>query len=116
MGRKRREGEESMSEDQQRAVDALRILRAAVDEVMIRKGLSDEEDVVGEVITLPQGDLSTPRYEAAVEELLQVGALTRDAETDEANVLVSSVPGAPEAFKFTSGGAQLLRSAREMGM
>jgi hypothetical protein len=105
-----------MSEDEQRAVDALRILRAAVDEVMSRKELDDEEAVIGEIITLPQGNLSTPRYEAAKAELLQVGALGRDAETDEANELLSSVPEAPEAFKFTSGGAELLRMAQEMGM
>jgi hypothetical protein len=105
-----------MSEDEQRAVDALQILRAAVDDLMARKGASDEEDVVGEMITLPRENLSEARYAVAIEELLQVGALTRDAETDETNELLSSVSGAPETFKFTVGGAELLRSARELGM
>jgi hypothetical protein len=35
-------------------------------------------------------------------------ALERDAETDEANELLSSVPGVPEAFKITSMGIELL--------
>jgi hypothetical protein len=105
-----------MSEDEQRAVDALRLLRAAADEVMARKGASAEEDVIGEVITLPRENLSRARYDAALAELLEAGTLVRDAETDEANDVLSTVVGEPRAFKITSSGVELLRQAREMGM
>jgi hypothetical protein len=105
-----------MNGDEQRAVDALRLLRAAADEVMARKGASAEEDVIDEVITLPRENLSRARYDAAIAELLEAGALVRDAETDEADDLLSTVVGEPEAFKITSSGIDLLREAREMGM
>ena len=116
MGR-RREEKESMNGDEQRAVDALRLLRGAVDEVMMaEKGIEDEADVVGVPIALRQGDLSSARYDAAIEALLEAGALMRDPETDEANELLSNVLGVPEVFKITSDGLELLRRAREMGM
>ena len=105
-----------MNEDEQRAVDAIRLLQAAVEEVMAEKGLEDEADVVGIPIAPRRGNLSSTRYDSAIEELLEVGAMARDAETDEVNELLSSVPGAPEAFKITSGGLELLRRAREMGV
>jgi hypothetical protein len=105
-----------MNGDEQRAVDALRLLRGAVDEVMGEKGIEDEEDVVGVPIALRQGDLSSARYDAAIEALLEAGALMRDPETDEANELLSNVLGVPEVFKITSDGLELLRRAREMGM
>jgi hypothetical protein len=105
-----------MNGDEQRAVDALRLLRGAVDEVMAQKGIEDEEDVVGVPIALRQGDLSSARYDAAIEALLEAGALMRDLETDEANELLSNVLGVPEVFKITSDGLELLRRAREMGM
>jgi hypothetical protein len=105
-----------MNEDEQRAVDALLMLRAAADEVMARKGASADEDVIGEVITLPRENLSRARYDAAIAELQEAGALVRGAETDEADDLLSTVVGEPEAFKITSRGVELLRKAREMGM
>ena len=106
-----------MSEDVHRAVDAIRLLRAAADEVIAEKELEDEEEeVVGVPVAPRRGNLSSARYDGAIDELLEVGALVRDAETEEANELLSSVPGAPEAFKITSGGLKLLRKAREMGI
>ena len=105
-----------MSEDVHRAVDAIRLLRAAAEEVIAEKGLEDEEEVVGVPVAPRRGNLSSARYDGAIDELLEVGALVRDAETEEANELLSSVPGAPEAFKITSGGLKLLRKAREMGI
>ena len=105
-----------MSEDVHRAVDAIRLLRAAADEVIAEKGLEDEEEVVGVPVAPRRGNLSSARYDGAIDELVEVGALVRDAETEEANELLSSVPGAPEAFKITSGGLKLLRKAREMGI
>jgi hypothetical protein len=92
-----------MNGDEQLAVDALRLLRGAVDEVMAEKGIEDEEAVVGVPIALRQGDLSSARY-AAIEALLEAGALMRDPETDEANELLSNVLGVPEVFKITSDG------------
>ena len=84
--------------------------------MMAEKGIEDEEDVVGVPIALRQGDLGSARYDAAIEALLEAGALMRDPETDEANELLSNVLGVPEVFKITSDGLELLRWAREMGM
>jgi hypothetical protein len=97
-----------MSGDEQRVVDALRMLRAAVDAEMADKQLESEEDVIGVPTPMPRGNLSSARYDAAVELLVDWQALERDAETDEANELLSSVPGVPEAFKITSMGIELL--------
>jgi hypothetical protein len=98
-----------MTGGEQQNLDALRMLRAAVDSAMVQKGLGDEEYVIGVVITLPQGNLSIARYNAAIDLLLQWRALGRDADTDEANELLSSIPEAPEAFKITHEGVALLR-------
>jgi hypothetical protein len=68
-----------MNEGEQRRVDAIRMLRAAVDEAMARRGLFNEEAVIGVVTTLPQENLSSARYDAAIGLLLQWTALERDA-------------------------------------
>jgi hypothetical protein len=101
-----------MGEEEQRAVDTVELLRALVDQVMDERDLEDEEDAVGvPVVPATAGmDLSTPRYNAAIEELLDVGALERDDETDE---LLGNISGEPEAFKITREGLELLR---ETGM
>ena len=103
-----------MSKEEQRAVvDAIGLLRLLVNQAIAeKKGLEDEEDVVG-VVVVPataQIDLSTPRYNAAIEQLLEWGALARDDETDETNELLSNVPGVPEAVKITREGLELLRN------
>jgi len=100
-----------MSGDEQRVVDALRMLRAAVNAEMADKQLESEEDVIGVPTAMLRGNLSSARYDAAIELLVDWQALERDAETDEANELLRSVPGAPEAFKITSAGIELLRRA-----
>ena len=100
-----------MNGDEQQVVDAIRVLRAAVDAEMADRQLESEEDVIGLPTTMPRGNLSSARYDAAVEWLVQYQALQRDADTDEANERLSSIPGAPEAFKITSRGIELLRKA-----
>jgi hypothetical protein len=44
-----------MSGDEQRVVDALRMLRAAVDAEMADKQLESEEDVIGVPTPMPRG-------------------------------------------------------------
>jgi hypothetical protein len=102
-----------MSGEARRSVDGLRMLREAVDAVMAENALDDEERVIGVVTTLPRGNLSIERYDAAIDQLLQWGALMRDAETDRANQLLSNMASAPEAFKITRTGIEKLR---EWGM
>ncbi len=98
-----------MNEEEQRILGATRILRAAVDEVMAQKQLDRAEDVIGLPTTIPRGNLSPSRYDDAIEHLLLLGAIERDAETDEANQVLSGVVGGPEAFKITQSGIDLLR-------
>jgi hypothetical protein len=98
-----------MNEEEQRILGATRILRVAVDEVMAQKQLDRAEDVIGIPTTIPQGNLSSTRYDDAIEHLLLLSAIERDAETDEANQVLSGVVGGPEAFKITHGGIDLLR-------
>jgi hypothetical protein len=104
-----------MYEGEQRDIDTIWLLRTLTDQVMAQKGLEDEEDVVGVPVApaTAQIDLSPTRYEAAMEQLRDMGALARDRETDEANELLSSAPGSSEMFKITSVGIDVLR---EMGM
>jgi hypothetical protein len=107
--------EESMSEEEQRAADAIhaiRLLRALVDQAMVEGG---HEDVAG-VTVVPSAAaaeeagmvLNTPRYNASIEALLGVGALGRD---EEANALFADVGGEPEhgwAFEITPEALDLL--------
>jgi len=101
-----------MSEEEQRAVDAIRLLRALVDQARVDGG---HEDVTGVTVMPSTGTaetagmvLNTPRYNAAIEGLLEVGALRRD---EEANALFANAGGEPEhgwAFEITSAGVDLL--------
>ncbi len=50
-------------------------------------------------------DFGSPRYYAAIDKLLEAGALEHDEET---NKLLSSEISEPEAFKITQGGIELL--------
>jgi len=102
-----------MNEDEQRTSDAMRMLRAAVDAEMISNQLGSEEDVIGIPTTLPRLNLTSARYYAAIELLVEVRALEQDEETDAADQLVSSAVGASEVFKISSAGIELLR---QMGM
>jgi hypothetical protein len=101
-----------MSEDEQRAVDAIRLLRALVDQAMTECG---HEDVTG-VTVVPSTAavesaglvLNSAHYNAAIEALLGVGALGRD---EQANALFANVGGEPKqgwAFEFTPKGLDLL--------
>ncbi len=108
-----------MTQDQQRAVDAIRLLRALVDQAMAERGSEDMEDVAG-VTVMPSTadaaaagmDLNSPRYNAALGLLL--GELGVDAliPDDETNARLVNVVGEPEhgwAFKITRDGLELLR-------
>jgi hypothetical protein len=55
LGTVREPWEERMSGDEQRVVDALRMLRAAVDAEMADKQLESEEDVIGVPTPMPRG-------------------------------------------------------------
>ncbi len=103
-----------MSEGEQRDADAFYLLRALVDQVMAENALEDEQDVVGVPVTpATLGiSLSTFRYNAALWQLLDRDALVRDAETDEIDHRLSSVPGMPETVKITREGINLLRERR----
>jgi hypothetical protein len=101
-----------MSEEEQRAVDAIRLLRALVDQARVEGG---HEDVVGVTVAPSTGAaeeagmvLNTPRCNAAIEALLEVGTLRRD---EEANALLASAGGEGEhgwAFEITPEGLDLL--------
>jgi hypothetical protein len=97
-----------MNGNEQRVVDALRMLWAAVDAEMAEKQLDSEEDVIGIPTTLPRGNLSSARYDAAIELLEDWQALERDAETDEIDRRHRNIPGMLEAFKIRSAGIELL--------
>jgi hypothetical protein len=102
-----------MSEDEQRMVDAIWVLRQLVNQALVEKGIEAEEEVAG-VPVVPatsQIDLSPPHLNAAIEELLELGALVRDDETDEIDGLLGSIPGAPGAVKITREGLVLMSSA-----
>jgi hypothetical protein len=101
-----------MSGDAQRAVDAIQLLRALVDQARVEGG---HEDVAG-VTVVPSTVAAeeagmvpdTPRYNAAIEALLEVGALRRD---EAANALLASAGGEGEhgwAFEITPEGLDLL--------
>jgi hypothetical protein len=101
-----------MGEDEQRAVDAIRLLQALADQARVEGG---HDDVAG-VTVMPSTAaaeeagmvLNTPRYNAAIEALLGVGALRRD---EAANALFANVVGEPEqgwALEITPEGVDLL--------
>ncbi len=102
-----------MSEEERRAVDAVGLLRALAEQAMQEHGLADAQGAAA-VSVVPATaavaaagmDIGTPRYNAAIEQLLQAGALERDEELDR---LLANVDGDPEAFRITSGGIDLLR-------
>jgi hypothetical protein len=98
-----------MSEgNQQRAVDAVMLMMQLAIRVKVESKRESLEDVVG-VTVIPSTEdaegaslvLNSPRYNAARDELLEAGALERDHETEEQS-------GAPEAFKITRSGIELL--------
>jgi hypothetical protein len=102
-----------MSWDARRSLDAMRLLRAFVDQAKAASGREDDEEVVGHTVipttaeAMAAGmDLGTPRYHAARDQLLELLALERDEDTDYA---ISTVVGDPEAFKITSRAPELLR-------
>jgi hypothetical protein len=101
-----------VSEDEQeRAVDAILLLRALVVRAKIESG---REHVAGVTVIPTTADAESagmvrgsPRYNAARDQLLEVMALERDHETDE--LLGNISLGDPEAFKITHVGLDLLR-------
>jgi hypothetical protein len=103
-----------MREDEQRAVDAIRLLRTLVDQALSEGRGERGEDVVGSTVVPTTAtahwaggmDLGTPRYFAARDWLLEAGALERD---DDADRLLANVAGDPEPFKITQSGIDLLR-------
>ena len=103
--------------DEQHDIDAIGLLRHLVNQVMQQRNLDELEDAVG-VSIVPLGatglwaggmDFGSPRFYAAIDKLLEAGALEHDEET---NKLLSSEVREPEAFKITQGGIELLRRDR----
>ena len=102
-----------MSWDARRSLDAMRLLRALVDQAKAASELEDDEEVVGHTViptaavAMAAGmDLGTPRYHAASDQLLELLVLERHEDADYA---IISVVGDPEAFKITSWAPELLR-------
>ena len=110
-----------MNEDEQRGVDAARLLRVLADRAMAE---SERQDIAGVTVEPSTADaaaagmdLNSPRYRAAIAQLLEMGALVADEE--ETNVLMSNVVGEPEhgfAFKITREGVQVLRELEQYGV
>jgi len=101
-----------MSWDARRSLDAMRLLRALVDQAKVASGREDDDEVVGHTVipttaaAMAAGiDLGTRRYHAARDQLLELLALECDEDTDYA---IISVVGDPEAFKITSVAPELL--------
>ena len=102
-----------MSWDARRSLDAMRLLRALVDQAKAASRREDDVEVVGHTVipttavAMAAGmDLGTPRYHAASDQLLELLALERDEDVDYA--IISFVRD-PEAFKITSWAPELLR-------
>jgi hypothetical protein len=84
---------------------------------MQENGLADVQGAVG-ISVVPATataavagmDLSTPRYNAAIEQLLKAGALEHDHET---NRRLANIMGYPRAFTITSGAIELSRKMGE---
>jgi hypothetical protein len=78
-----------MSWDARRSLDAMRLLRALVDQAKAASELEDDEEVVGHTViptaavAMAAGmDLGTPRFHVARDQLLELLALERDEDTD----------------------------------
>lgn len=107
--------EGTVTEEERRAVDAVGLLRALAEQAMQENGLADVQGAAP-VSIIPATaavatagmDIGTPRYDAAIEQLLEAGALERDEDIDR---LRANVAGDPEAFRITSGGIDLLRKS-----
>ena len=108
--------EEAMhNEEERRAVNAVGLLRALAEQAMQENGLADVQGTAA-VFVVPSTataaaagmDIGTPAYNAAVEQLLEAGALERDQALDR---LHEGVAGDPEAFRIRSGGIDLLRKS-----
>lgn len=104
--------EERTSEEERRDVDAIRLLGALVDQARVEGGHADVAGVtvVPSTVTAEEAGMvfNTPRYNAAMEALLEVGALRRD---EAANALFADAGGEPErdwAIEITSEGLDLL--------
>ena len=109
-----------MNKDEQRGVDAARLLRVLADRAMAENECEDIAGVTVEPSTADAAaagmDLNAPRYRAAIAQLLEMGALVADEET---NALMSKVVGEPEhgfAFKITREGVQVLRELEQYGV
>jgi hypothetical protein len=105
-----------MSWDARRSLDAMRLLRALVDQAKAASELEDDEEVVGHTViptaavAMAAGlDLDTPRFHVARDQLLELLALERDEDTD---YMIISVVGDTEPFKITSQAPELLRETR----
>ncbi|MBA3616748.1 MAG: hypothetical protein H0W52_11595 [Rubrobacteraceae bacterium] len=108
-----------MDGGERRAVEAVRLLRALVDQTMAERGSKNMEEVAGGTVMPSTADaeavglvFDTLRYNAAMGLLL--GGLGVDAlePDDETNAQFVNVVGKPErgwAFKITSDGLELLR-------
>ena len=102
-----------MREEERDAVDAVGLLRALAEQAMQENGLADVQGAAA-VSVVPSTaaaaaarmDIGTPPYDAAIEQLLEAGALERDEQTDRH---ANDVAGDPEAYRITSGGIDLLR-------
>jgi hypothetical protein len=110
-----------MNKDEQRGVDAARLLRVLADRAMAE---SECEDIAGVTVGPSTADaaaagmnLNSPRYNAAIAQLLEMGALVADEET---NALMSDdVVGESEhgfAFKITWQGVEVLRELEQYGV
>ncbi len=108
-----------MTEDDRLAAEAVRLLRALVDQAMAERRSDDMGDVAGATVIPTTADaeaaglvLNTPHYYAALGLLLGelgVDALEPDRET---NARLGSIPREPAhgwAFKITRDGLELLR-------
>lgn len=102
-----------VTEEKRGAVDAMGLLRALAEQAMQEKGLADVQGAARvsvvpstATVTVAGMDIGTPRYAAATERLLRVGALERDEEIDW---LHANISGDPEAFRITVGGIDLLQ-------
>ena len=102
-----------MSWDARRSLDAMRLLRALVDQAKAANRREDDDEVVGHTVipttavAMAAGmDLGTPRYHAASDQLLELLALERVEDTD---YTISAVVEDTEPFKITSPAPELLR-------
>jgi hypothetical protein len=107
---------ESDREEAEMSEVARRLLRALVDEAMVRKQTEEAEDVVGAPVvvtaaTAAAARIPTDRYydevlTAALGELVGEGALVYDYESTH---LAATVSGSPQVYKITQRGIELLR-------